>query len=161
MHRVPFLFATNGRPYLRQLRTKSGIWFLDARRRENHPVPLEGWYTPEGLVDLLRQNVDEAYAKLIRERVHIYASLGDVDMEDQSRVRRDYGLDIESLPRGVLVGTVVIIGCRPLAVRDSRAAAFPVSRDTELFAWLLGSPRRAKRMVKPKRHPQPVWFTPF
>ncbi|HEY5241380.1 MAG TPA: type I restriction-modification system endonuclease, partial [Polyangiaceae bacterium] len=64
VHRVPFLFATNGRPYLRQLRTKSGIWFLDARRRENHPVPLEGWYTPEGLVALLRQDIDDAYAKL-------------------------------------------------------------------------------------------------
>jgi type I restriction enzyme, R subunit len=63
-HKVPFLFATNGRPYLRQLRTKSGIWFLDARRSENHPVPLEGWYTPEGLVDLLKQNVDDAHAKL-------------------------------------------------------------------------------------------------
>jgi len=44
--------------------TKSGIWFLDARRPQNHPEPLEGWYTPEGLQDLLRQNVDEAYAKL-------------------------------------------------------------------------------------------------
>ena len=63
-HKVPFLFATNGRPFLRQLRTKSGIWFLDARRSENHPVPLEGWYTPEGLLDLLKQNVDEAHAKL-------------------------------------------------------------------------------------------------
>ncbi len=63
-HKVPFLFATNGRPFLRQLRTKSGIWFLDARRSENHPVPLEGWYTPEGLVDLLKQDVDEAHAKL-------------------------------------------------------------------------------------------------
>jgi type I restriction enzyme R subunit len=63
-HKVPFLFATNGRPFLRQLRTKSGIWFLDARRPENHPVPLEGWYTPEGLLDLLKQDVDAAYAKL-------------------------------------------------------------------------------------------------
>ncbi len=63
-YRVPFLFATNGRPYLRQLRTKSGIWFLDARRAANHPVALEGWYTQEGLLDLLRQDVDEAYAKL-------------------------------------------------------------------------------------------------
>jgi type I restriction enzyme R subunit len=62
--RVPFLFATNGRPFLRQFRTKSGIWFLDARRSENHPAALEGWYTPEGLVDLLKQNVDEAHAKL-------------------------------------------------------------------------------------------------
>ena len=63
-HKVPFLFATNGRPYLRQLRTKSGIWFLDARRAENHPVALEGWYTPEGLLDLLKQNVNDAHAKL-------------------------------------------------------------------------------------------------
>jgi len=63
-HKVPFLFATNGRPFLRQLRTKSGIWFLDARRSQNHPVPLESWYTPEGLLDLLKQNVDDAHAKL-------------------------------------------------------------------------------------------------
>jgi predicted RNA-binding protein with PUA-like domain len=98
----------------------------------------------------------------IRERVHIYASLGDVDAEDQTRVRRQYGLDIESLPRGVLVGTVVVVGCRPLTVGDSRAAAFPVTEaDTKLFAWLLESPQRAERLVKPTRHPQPVWFTPF
>jgi type I restriction enzyme R subunit len=63
-YKVPFLFATNGRPFLRQLRTKSGIWFLDARRPANHPVPLEGWYTPEGLLDLLKLDVDDAYAKL-------------------------------------------------------------------------------------------------
>ena len=63
-HKVPFLFATNGRPFLRQLRTKSGIWFLDARRSQNHPVPIESWYTPEGLLDLLKQNVDDAHAKL-------------------------------------------------------------------------------------------------
>jgi hypothetical protein len=29
--RVPFLFATNGRPYLKQVETQSGIWFRDAR----------------------------------------------------------------------------------------------------------------------------------
>jgi type I restriction enzyme R subunit len=66
-HKVPFLFATNGRPFLRQLRTKSGIWFRDARRSSNHPVPLEGWYTPEGLVDRLRQDIDEAHARLALE----------------------------------------------------------------------------------------------
>jgi type I restriction enzyme R subunit len=62
--KVPFLFATNGRPFLRQLRTKSGIWFLDARRPQNHAVPLEGWYTPAGLLDLLRQDVDAAHERL-------------------------------------------------------------------------------------------------
>jgi type I restriction enzyme R subunit len=30
--RVPFAFSCNGRPYLRQLETKSGIWFVDLRQ---------------------------------------------------------------------------------------------------------------------------------
>ena len=66
-YRVPFLFATNGRPYLRQLETKSGIWFLDARRPINHPFALEGWYTPEGLLERLKQDVDAAHAQLAVE----------------------------------------------------------------------------------------------
>jgi hypothetical protein len=97
----------------------------------------------------------------LRERVHIYASLGDVDLDDQVRVRRKHGLDLESLPRGVIVGSVEIVGCRPLTVRDSRAAAFPVPADLEAFAWLIESPRRARELVKPAKHPQPVFFTPF
>lgn len=63
-YKVPFLFATNGRPYLRQLKDKSGIHFLDARRPTNLSVALEGWYTPEGLLDVLRQDVDKAHAAL-------------------------------------------------------------------------------------------------
>ncbi|QDU59580.1 Type-1 restriction enzyme R protein [Planctomycetes bacterium Pan216] len=66
-HRVPFLFATNGRPFLRQIAEKSGIWFLDGRREVNHPRPLEAWYTPEGLTDLLSQNIDEADNRLANE----------------------------------------------------------------------------------------------
>ncbi|MCF7730311.1 MAG: hypothetical protein K9N23_01425 [Akkermansiaceae bacterium] len=33
--RLPFAFSTNGRPYLRQLDTRSGIWFCDLRRPDN------------------------------------------------------------------------------------------------------------------------------
>lgn len=51
--RVPFVFATNGRPYLRQLATKSGIWFCDLRRPENLAHALDGWYSPQGLQALL------------------------------------------------------------------------------------------------------------
>jgi type I restriction enzyme, R subunit len=38
---VPFLFSTNGRPYLEQIKTKSGIWFLDVRNIENTARPLQ------------------------------------------------------------------------------------------------------------------------
>ena len=64
---VPFLFSTNGRPYLQQLETKSGIWFLDVRRGTNHPRPLRDWYCPEGLAELLNQDEDEAQSKLQAE----------------------------------------------------------------------------------------------
>lgn len=61
---VPFLFATNGRPYHKQVEEKSGIWFLDARKATNHPRPLEGWYTPQGLKELLKQDVGQSNQKL-------------------------------------------------------------------------------------------------
>lgn len=52
-YRVPFMFATNGRPFLRQLDTLSGIWFLDGRLTSNQPRAISGWWTPEGLTELL------------------------------------------------------------------------------------------------------------
>lgn len=48
-YRIPFAFSANGRPFLRQLATKSGIWFCDLRRADNLGHPLDGWYTPDGL----------------------------------------------------------------------------------------------------------------
>jgi type I restriction enzyme, R subunit len=59
-YRIPFLFATNGRPFLRQVQDRTGIWFLDARRSTNHPRPLLGWYSPEGLRGLLKQDTQAA-----------------------------------------------------------------------------------------------------
>ena len=64
---LPFAFTCNGRPFLQQLRTASGIWFRDLRRATNLATPLEGWYAPEGLRQLARQDIDEAEAKLRRE----------------------------------------------------------------------------------------------
>ena len=63
-YRVPFLFSTNGRPYLKQIETKSGIWFLDVREAENHAYALQGWYSPAGLKKLLEQNVQQTTQKL-------------------------------------------------------------------------------------------------
>jgi type I restriction enzyme R subunit len=61
--KVPFVFSTNGRPYLKQLETESGIWFRDARKPTNHRRALADWYTPDGLVGLLeidREQADDA-----------------------------------------------------------------------------------------------------
>lgn len=63
-YQVPFLFSTNGRPYLRQLETKSGIWFLDARGYYTTSRVLSSWYSPQGLKELYEQNLPEAAQKL-------------------------------------------------------------------------------------------------
>lgn len=65
--RAPFVFSTNGRPYLRQLATRSGIWFCDVRRPENVSTALDGWYTPEGLTALLKRDAEAATQKLAAE----------------------------------------------------------------------------------------------
>ncbi|GAA3559454.1 type I restriction-modification system endonuclease [Snuella lapsa] len=63
-YKAPFLFSTNGRPYLEQLKTKSGIWFLDVRHKTNAPQALRGWHSPEGLEALYKRNIQEANERL-------------------------------------------------------------------------------------------------
>ena len=64
-YQVPFLFASNGRAYIEQLRTKSGIWFLDARNPANQPYPIRNWFSPSDLLEKLDQNIEEANEALV------------------------------------------------------------------------------------------------
>jgi type I restriction enzyme, R subunit len=63
-HRIPFVFSANGRPYLRQLATKSGIWFCDLRQTDNRSQALDGWYSPDGLKSLLQIDEGRAHTQL-------------------------------------------------------------------------------------------------
>jgi type I restriction enzyme R subunit len=63
-YKVPFLFSTNGRKYLEQIKTKSGIWFQDIRNNTNRPYPLRGWYSPIGLQELFERDNAIANHKL-------------------------------------------------------------------------------------------------
>lgn len=56
-YKVPFTFATNGRPYLKQYKTKSGIWFLDLRQSDNVPKALHGWISPDGMMEMLEKDI--------------------------------------------------------------------------------------------------------
>ncbi len=64
---LPFVFATNGNLYHRQLIDQSGVWFRDVRQNTNHPRALPSWYSPEGLQDLWKQDIEEANQKLVQE----------------------------------------------------------------------------------------------
>jgi ASCH domain len=79
-----------------------------------------------------------------RGRIYIYASLHrgpaaeDVDLAP--------GIDLQSLPRGKIVGTVEVCGC---------------DYDGDGFEWQLRAPRRLKRPKRPIRRANPVFFRPW
>ena len=81
----------------------------------------------------------------IRERIYIYASLGRYSKGDEAEMMDEYSLDdvsCDDLPRGVLIGTAELF-------------------DSDGGDWHLKEPERAAKLLKPDKHPQPVWFKPF
>ncbi|MBF0706028.1 type I restriction-modification system endonuclease [Alkalihalobacillus hwajinpoensis] len=68
-YKVPFLYATNGRAYLQQLKDESGIWFWDSRKPLEHARPLEGWHSPADLELLLSQDDSGANKRLEDEDI--------------------------------------------------------------------------------------------
>lgn len=62
---VPFMFSTNGRPYLEQIKTASGIWFWDGRKQTNSPRALRNWFSPSDLIEMLNYDETEGNEKLI------------------------------------------------------------------------------------------------
>ena len=64
-YQVPFLMASNGRAYLEQLRTKSGIWFLDARDPSNISYPIRNWFSPSDIEEKLKQDIGAANIALV------------------------------------------------------------------------------------------------
>lgn len=55
--RVPFIFAANGRDFIPQFKTASGIWCQDLRKNDNAPKPLRGWISPDGILKLLEETI--------------------------------------------------------------------------------------------------------
>lgn len=62
---VPFVYATNGRPYIEQYKEKSGIWGLDTRETFNVPTAVAAWPRPEEMVLDLQKDVEEADRQLL------------------------------------------------------------------------------------------------
>ena len=96
-YQVPFLFASNGRAFLEQLRTKSGIWFLDARKSSNQSYPIRNWFSPSDLEEKLSQDIDKANESL--------TTYNDSFMEDPTGLNlRDYQIKAINKATEAIVG---------------------------------------------------------
>ncbi|MBR8832118.1 MAG: hypothetical protein N5P05_004425 (plasmid) [Chroococcopsis gigantea SAG 12.99] len=80
-YKVPFVFATNGRAFLQQIRTKSGIWFCDVRKPDNLRRPLQSWYSPGGLMQLLSQDIEVSHERLKKEKFTYNVGLRNYQIE--------------------------------------------------------------------------------
>jgi hypothetical protein len=97
----------------------------------------------------------------LRERVSIYAAKNRIERQTEGRIAQKYKIDVDGLPRGVLVGTVEIVECLPLKQKDSQAACFKITDTEGLYGWHLERSKRCRKPLKPKNQPQPSFFNPF
>lgn len=68
-YKVPFIYTANGRPYLKQYKEKSGIWFWDARNPKESAYALEEFHHPVDLaLKLTSQNPELADQDLVDDQ---------------------------------------------------------------------------------------------
>ncbi len=116
LYKVPFVFATNGRPFLRQLVDKSGVWFRDVRSDFEHPRALSSWYSPSGLQDRLRQNIEESHKRLTQDSL---TYLGLRPYQEQA---------IQALEQGLIEGRQAILLAMATGTGKTRTAVSAIYR---------------------------------
>lgn len=122
--KIPFAFATNGREFLQQLRTKSGIWFCDLRRPNNLRHPLPSWYSPQGLLDTLAQDIDEAQKKLASESFNYNLDLRPYQIQAIEAVESALAAERRELLVAMATGTGKTKTCIALVYRLLKTKRF-------------------------------------
>jgi type I restriction enzyme R subunit len=132
-HKVPFVFAANGRSYLKQIETESGIWFRDTRRPVNHRRALVDWLTPEGLVGLLEIDKDAATQALKTLPFEFGFPLRDYQRHAIEAVEKALEAERHSMLLAMATGTgktklAIAMLYRLLATKSFRRICFVVDR---------------------------------
>lgn len=127
------------------------------------PKPNHLMSTPANLRRRLALSVRQPFAELIIAgrkpiefrsrpthvcgRIYIYASLTRWPAADEAAWAEEFGLDVDRLCRGAIIGSVELFGSS--------------CDDDGVYAWDLRNPRRFAKPRKPSRMPMPVWFRPW
>lgn len=122
--RIPFVYSTNGRPYLRQLETRSGIWFCDVRRSDNLSAALQGWHTPEGLTALLKRDEDAAHTQLAKERFDYGFTVRDYQRDAIQSVEKEIANGKRAMLLAMATGTGKTKTCIALVYRLLKTQRF-------------------------------------
>lgn len=132
-YRVPFVFASNGRAYLKQVETESGIWFRDTRREANHRRALVDWPTPQGLAEQLQVDQDAATQALDELPFEFGFPLRDYQKDAIRAVEAALAKDRRAMLLAMATGTgktklAIAMLYRLLATKRFRRICFVVDR---------------------------------
>ena len=61
---IPFLFITNGRKYIKEIESKSGLHFLDCRNSRNNSEVLQEWFSQQNIEEMLKEDIEKANKNL-------------------------------------------------------------------------------------------------
>lgn len=123
-YQIPFAFSTNGRPRFLQMETQSGVWFVDLRRPDNLSHALDGWYTPDGLVSLLKRDEVAAHKQLEAEPLEFGFPLRYYQRNAIREIEKQIAENKRSLLIAMATGTGKTKTCIALTYRLLKAKRF-------------------------------------
>lgn len=97
----------------------------------------------------------------IRGAIYLYASRQSSNLLAAREAASRQGVDVARLPRGMIVGSVEICGCRPAEPTDAAAAQVAAELLWEQQVWHLTNPVRFEPPVPISMPPYGIWFYPF
>lgn len=135
-------------------------------------------HLPDGInVDRVALGIQQPWAELIlrgiktleirslntqvRGRIYLYTSKRLSTLPDATRAAGVHRIDLDSLPKGLLVGSVELVNSRPANVDDAPAACLSPELLANQHAWEFASPERFAKPVSVRFLPYGVWFYPF
>ncbi len=123
-YKIPFAYSANGRPFLKQLSTKSGIWFCDLRRADSISRPLDGWPSPEGLQAEFLADAARAHAILDAEGFNYGFALRYYQRDAIRALERGIAAGRRSMLLAMATGTGKTKTCIALVYRLLKAKRF-------------------------------------
>jgi len=97
----------------------------------------------------------------VRGAIYIYASKKLSDLPAATVAARQHDLDLDTLPCGLLVGSVDLHATRPATAADAAAACVPATVLRQHYAWQIRDPQRFTPPLAVRFLPYGVWFYPF
>ena len=130
---VPFVFSANGRPYLKQVETQSGIWFRDTRKPINHRRALVDWPTPDGLLGMLEIDIEAAQTDLKATPIDFAFPLRPYQKRAIEKVEAELDTNSRAMLLAMATGTgktklAIALLYRLLAAKRFRRVCFVVDR---------------------------------